>query len=409
MYRALDTIEGVAVALKIPHTHLVDESWMRSFRAEVRLTAKLDHPNIVVIKNAGFIGERFVVATPLAAQALSTRLERRLAPRVALDFAQDMLAGLAFAHRQRVIHCDIKPDNFLIFDGPRIRLADFGIARVLQRTVSASGSGTLGYMAPEQAMGAPSPRSDVFSLGLVFYEMFSGDLPRWPFKRPLPGLSVMRSRMHREVVDLVLKAIDLDPARRFRDAAAMLKAFERAKSKALRQLAGEQRRKTVSAGAAPRNDWGKVRWRQFRRQFGKALEIRGECPRCEGPISEAMRACPWCAERLTRYRGSTRWSRRCQRCRRGMKPDWRFCPWCWGGEVPGASTREYGDVRYSARCANRVCQRKRLMPFMRYCPWCRRKVTKAWSLPGFRGRCGHCGGGIAGGFWDFCAWCGETP
>jgi serine/threonine protein kinase len=99
-----------------------------------------------------------------------------------------MIEAVAYAHRQRIIHCDIKPENFILFPDNRLRLTDFGIARVAQNTVAGSGSGTVGYMAPEQAMGKPSMRSDVFSLGLVIYRMLTGQLPEWPFEWPPPRI-----------------------------------------------------------------------------------------------------------------------------------------------------------------------------------------------------------------------------
>ena len=101
-------------------------------------------------------------------------MQRRLSIRTALDLGEQLLRAIAFAHENRVIHCDVKPDNLLLFDRGRLRLTDFGISKIAHRTISASGAGTVGYMAPEQAMGRPSARSDVFAAGLVLWQMFSG-------------------------------------------------------------------------------------------------------------------------------------------------------------------------------------------------------------------------------------------
>jgi len=401
VYQAFDTVEGIRVALKIPYPQLVSGDSLDAFRREVRLTARLDHPNILPIKNAGFIGERFVIVTPLGEQTLAERLKSRISVKLALDYAGQMLEALAFAHRQRVMHCDVKPDNFLIFSGNRIRLADFGIARVAFRTVLASGSGTVGFMAPEQAMGRPSLRSDVFCLGLVLYRMLAGRLPEWPFEWPFPGHEKLRRAVHPDLVRFLQRALEVDPRRRFEDGVRMLAAFQRLRARTKNRLA--RRRKAVRPKGS---DWKTVRLREFQRRYGRVLEARSPCPRCKGPMAQSMRACPWCGVPRKLFRGETRFPARCPRCRRGLKLDWRFCPWCYGGVVGPASNRTFSDRRYSARCANPACERKSLMPFLRYCPWCRRKVARRWPLEGSRERCRRCGWGVAGEFWSFCPWCG---
>ncbi|MBN2293777.1 MAG: serine/threonine protein kinase, partial [Pirellulales bacterium] len=180
VYQALDTIEGTRVALKIPHDRLVTPDVIENFRREVRLMARLHHPNILPLKDASIIDSHFVIAFPLGERSLADRIERRMSFNTSLDFADQMLTAVSHAHSNGVIHCDIKPENFIIFPESRLQLADFGIAKVAFRTVQGSGWGTLGYIAPEQAMGRPSFRSDVFSLGLVLYRMFAGKLPQWP-------------------------------------------------------------------------------------------------------------------------------------------------------------------------------------------------------------------------------------
>ena len=245
VYQALDTIEGIRVALKIPHTAVMDPDVLDDFRKEVRLTARLDHPHILPLKNANFIDGYFVLAFPLGEQSLADRLRSRMSLHTALDFTGQMLDAVAYAHRQRIIHCDIKPENFIIFPGNRLRLTDFGIARIAMRTVRASGSGTIGFIAPEQAMGKPSLRSDVFSLGLILYRMFSGKLPEWPFSWPPDGYSRLRGRVHWELIDILRKAIEVAPRRRFSDAEEMRSAFERIRSRAMK-YADRVRRRRIS-------------------------------------------------------------------------------------------------------------------------------------------------------------------
>ena len=227
VYQAYDMIEGIRVALKIPHTAALDAAVLEDFRKEVRLTARLDHPHILPLKNASFIDGNFVLVFPLGEQSLADRLRSRMSLHTTVDFSSQMIDAVAYAHRQRIIHCDIKPENFILFAGHRLRLPDFGIARIAMRTVRASGSGTIGFIAPEQAMGKPSLRSDVFSLGLILYRMFSGTLPEWPFVWPPEGHARLRGRVHPELIAVLRKAIELSPRKRFRDAEQMRSAFER--------------------------------------------------------------------------------------------------------------------------------------------------------------------------------------
>ena len=153
VYRAMDMIEGLKVALKIPYDAHVTDEVMDDFKSEVRMTARLEHPNILRIKDASFIDGRFVIVIPLGERTLEDRLRSRISIDRAIDFAEQLLAAVAYAHRMRVIHCDIKPENILLFPDNQLRLTDFGIAKVAQKTVRGSGTGTVGYMAPEQAMG----------------------------------------------------------------------------------------------------------------------------------------------------------------------------------------------------------------------------------------------------------------
>lgn len=406
VFQALDTVEGVQVALKVPQPGMFTDSYLKDFQKEVRLSAKLDHPNILPIKNADYVDGIFVVVYPLGDCTLTDRLRSRLSVRTAVGFAEQILEAVAHAHAKGVIHCDVKPDNLILFPGNRLRLTDFGLARIEWQALTASGSGTVGYVAPEQAMGKPSCRSDVFSIGLVMCEMLIGRLPKWPFDWPPPGLDRARRKLHPDLVSFLRRALEVDERDRFRDARQMQRVFRRIKRKTLMYPRRRRpRRPTVSA---PKHDWKKIRLREFRKRFGKSLEIAAECRKCGGPVSERMQYCPWCGHRPKNYRGETKFPARCRRCGRGMKLDWRFCPWCFGPGVEPDGTRQYTDVRYEGRCRNPNCERKDLMPFMRYCPWCRTKVRRHWRIPGSGDKCGHCGWGVITEFWDHCPWCGKA-
>jgi serine/threonine-protein kinase len=234
VYAALDTLMGVRVALKIPSSELVSDELIDEFRREARLTMGLEHPNILPIRDATFIDGRFVIVTPLAQRTLEERLKKRIAFENAYDILRQLLDAVAYAHSMGVIHCDIKPENILLFEDNRIRLADFGIAKAAQRTISSGGTGTVGYMAPEQAMGKPSARSDVFSIGLLAYRMFAGKWPEYPFEWPFPGAARLRRRAHPDLIAIIQKAVAFKPQHRFRDAVGMQKAWKKTRRKAIR-------------------------------------------------------------------------------------------------------------------------------------------------------------------------------
>jgi serine/threonine-protein kinase len=227
VFQAYDTIEGVQVALKVPFDETATGEWLDAFRKEIKLTARLDHPNILAIKNADVIDGRLVVAYPLGVETLGDRLQRRIAFATCVEYARQILDALAYAHARRIMHCDVKPDNMILFAENRLCLTDFGISKVALRTMKASGSGTLGYMAPEQAMGRPSFRSDVFAAALVLYRLFAGRLPEWPFHWPPAGVERLRKGMPRDFAALLRKGMELNSRKRFANAIKMHEAFDR--------------------------------------------------------------------------------------------------------------------------------------------------------------------------------------
>ena len=227
VYAATDLIEDRKVALKIPSSLYVENSQsLEDMHREVRIMAKMDHPAILPLKDARFIDGHFVIVFPLGEETLADRMTRRLSRSTAIDYAVQMISAVAYAHEKSVLHRDIKPDNFVLFPDQVIQLSDFGLARFEGRSHDVSGSGTLGYIAPEQAMGKPTYRSDVFSLGLVLYRLFAGDIPEYPFDR-LPNFNRLRKGMSKDFVNLIKKSIDPVPNRRFRDAVAMHNAMSK--------------------------------------------------------------------------------------------------------------------------------------------------------------------------------------
>ncbi len=400
VYRAQDTIQNIKVALKIPKSD--DDTGHDEFLHEVRMATKLKHPNILGVLNASYIDDHFVIAMELGEESLADRIERRISNQRALELAEQALASMAHAHAHKIIHCDIKPENYILFPGNVLKLADFGFAKLNLRTLKASGSGTIDYIAPEQAMGRPKFQSDVFSLGLVIYRLLSGRLPEWPFEWPLAGHEKLASRVRPEVMEVLRKAIQIDPRKRYKDAVQMQAAFSRATSHARRQ----KRARAKTNGTKRGRSWRQVQWREFQRQFRSVLDTRHSCRRCEAPVAESMQFCPWCGFDHPTRGVESRMPSSCPRCERGVKTDWDYCAWCYGPGFVEETSRSYPDKRYTSKCGNSRC-RGPLMPFMKYCPWCRQKVKKPWKLESSRRNCRACGWGIAHDYWSHCAWCRE--
>lgn len=403
VYKAADTIHKTRVALKIPKTaHGASHD---DFLHEVQVATRLQHPNILTVQDASFIDGNFVIAMELGTESLADRIARRISTTHALDLADQALAGLAHAHEKKIIHCDIKPENYILFPGNRLKLADFGFAKISLRTLKASGSGTIDYIAPEQAMGRPKFQSDVFSVGLVLYRLLSGKLPEWPFKWPMVGHDKLQERIRPEVAEMLRKAIQLDPADRYKNAIEMYAAFEKLQSRARKQKRASIRNGSKKP-AKPGSSWRRLQWREFQRQFRAELDTRHQCRRCEGPVAEGMKACPWCGFDNPARGATTRMPAHCPRCERGVKIDWNYCAWCYGPGFEAETTRRYSDKRYTSKCSNTRCKQP-LMPFMRYCPWCRSKVKRPWKISGSRHKCRACSWGIVKEYWNFCAWCRE--
>lgn len=246
VYEARDTVEGIDVALKIPHEHLLSRGVLEDFRKEARLAAPLDHPHILPIKNADDVDGMFAIVTRLGCETLAERLQRRLGRATILEYTDQLLSALAFAHRRRIIHCDLKPENLILFPDNQLRLADFGIAKVARKTVSTSGSGTIGYMAPEQAMGKPTMRSDVFSAGLLLYRMTAGELPRWPFKWPMKGHERLVRNWSPGFIAVLRRALQVDEKKRYPSAIQMRDAFRKVKDRAIRASSRTTSRRRIN-------------------------------------------------------------------------------------------------------------------------------------------------------------------
>jgi tRNA A-37 threonylcarbamoyl transferase component Bud32 len=241
------------VAIKVLRADLLDEPLLARFRREARAVAALRHPNVVQVFDFDVEDERYyIVMELLTGDTLQARLAahrargRRVPPGEGVRILLDVLDGLAYAHGRGVVHRDIKPGNVLLTGGGQAVLGDFGIARIVggtRYTGSGAWVGTLDYMAPEQGLrGESDARSDLYSLGVVLYEMLTG---RPPFEAETP-LAVLMCHVNDPVpspreLDLTvpaplarvaLRALAKDPEARYQSAEEMAQALRAAAAEA---------------------------------------------------------------------------------------------------------------------------------------------------------------------------------
>jgi serine/threonine-protein kinase len=403
VWRARDTVEQRLVALKVVAPQVEEEHGRQGIEREARIATRLSHPNVVAVRNADWIDGHFVLAADLAERNLADYAGAWRTPRVALRVIREIAAGLAYAHSQRVLHLDLKPENVMIFADGRAAIGDFGTSRLARgATRTYFEPGTLGYMAPEQAYGRARLASDVFSLGLIAYELLTGRLLSWPFSWPPAGHDRFVARVPAPLQPVLRKAAAFEPGRRHADGVELHRALERAFARA--ESAGRPGRRPRRA--RPARSALAIEAALFRRSHGAGLELRFRCHHCDGPVAEAMSHCPWCGTPDNSFREVTSYPLVCGECERGVRPEWTACPWCYQGRFQGNGRPPRPDPRAERPCGRPGCA-GRLRTFMRYCPVCKWKPRRPWSHAALDERCPRCRWPVSRQSWRHCPWCGR--
>ena len=246
VYCAEDLQLGRRVALKLLYRRFAeDEEFVERFRREASSAAGLQHPNVVAVFDRGeFDGTYYIAMEFLEGRSLKqlVRQEGALEPDRAIDLVIQILKAARFAHRRGIVHRDIKPHNVIVDDEGRAKVTDFGIARAGASDMTETGSimGTAQYLSPEQAQGHPvDARADLYSIGVVLYELLTGRVPfdaesavtialKQVSEEPVPP-SHYNPAVSDQLEDVVMRALQKDPAFRFADAEEFIVALEQAR------------------------------------------------------------------------------------------------------------------------------------------------------------------------------------
>jgi serine/threonine-protein kinase len=312
VYTAVDERLERTVALKIIHpAHARDPSFLERFIEEAKTIARLTHPNVVAVYDQGTHGGLpYQVMEYVRGRTLRDVLaeRRRLSPPEALAILEQMLAAIGAAHRAGLVHRDVKPENVLVSEAPTaninslvdgvVKVADFGLARAIEASADDSGGAqlmaTVAYVAPELVTeGYADPRADVYSAGIVLFEMLTGRVPytgerpvevAWQHvDRDVPPPSRYTPGLPRVVDDLVLRATQRDPAARPTDAGAMFAMVQAARDDVGVSVTSPARAAAPPTVAVPHVPSSRPPWArlptaargQLRRRGGTGLSATG--------------------------------------------------------------------------------------------------------------------------------------
>ncbi len=288
VYRARDERLGRDVAIKVlPADFAKDADRLLRFEQEARATSALNHPNILTVHDIGtHEGQPFIVAELLEGEELRAQMEDgAIAPKKAIEYAQQIASGLAAAHAKGITHRDLKPENLFVTKDERVKILDFGLAKLRPQPAMNAGSevqtqkkitdpgtvmGTVGYMSPEQVRGQDvDHRSDIFSFGVILYEMLSGqrtftgdsaiEVMNAILKEEPAELSETNARISPALDKIVRRCLEKKPERRFQTASDLGFALE---ALSLPGSSGANRTEVVQAlptSAGTRSGWRDTR------------------------------------------------------------------------------------------------------------------------------------------------------
>jgi eukaryotic-like serine/threonine-protein kinase len=254
VYRAFDTVLERPVAIKLMHREIAtDSDQLERFRREARSVAQLNHPHVVTVIDAGeeppdgsepdaAVGSPYIVLEYVDGETLKhvIRREGQLEIPQAIAYAIEIARALGAAHERQIVHRDVKPHNVLISEEGGAKITDFGIARTLTEeglTMAGRVLGTTDYVSPEQALGQPvTGQSDLYSLGVVLFEMFTGDVPfhgsspvavaMKHVREDVPDVQGLRPEISAASAAVVDRAVSKDLGHRYPDAASMVADLE---------------------------------------------------------------------------------------------------------------------------------------------------------------------------------------
>ncbi len=274
------------VAIKVPHRQSGD---FDDLLQEPRLLAALDHQNIVGIVTAERVeGTFFIVMDYVKGESLEAVLDREKSldvPR-ALNYAVQILRGVEHAHEAQILHRDLRPANVLMSESGVLKVADFGTSRFLEKSHATTVIGSPPYMAPEQFQGRAVLASDIYSVGVILYQMLTGALPyfsanpaqieRMVAQGRCTPPKIKNSQIPREISDIVMKALAPEVPARYQHASELLEDLATASDIDHNATQLEDIRKRLKARDVPK---------------------KGFCWNCRKPLHARSDACPFCGER----------------------------------------------------------------------------------------------------------------